>query len=84
MKRQRTIKEKEKESASYPHHRGAMGACRQAGRSGGHYAPNGKAMETSSVGHARTSHLVGRGRVEEQAPVEQGSEVGDCHRREGL
>ena len=33
-------------------------------------------METSSKDHARTSHLAGRCRVEEQAPVEQGSEVG--------
>ena len=50
----------------------------------GHHAPNRSVVETSSEDHARTSHLAGRCRVEGQALVEQGSEVGDCHRREGL
>ena len=43
----------------------------------GHHAPNRGVMETSSKGRARTSHLAGRCRVEEEAPVEQGAEVGD-------
>ena len=49
----------------------------------GHHAPNHGVMETSSKDCARTSHLAGRCRVEKQAPVEQVSEEGDCHRREG-
>ena len=42
-----------------------------------------RAMRKSTEDRARTSRSAGRCRVEKQALVEQGSEVGDCHRREG-
>ena len=42
----------------------------------GRHAPNRRAKRTSSEDRARTSHWAGRCRVEEQAPVEQGSEWG--------
>ena len=41
--------------------------------------PTVERRETSPEDRARTSHLSG-----EQAPAEQGSEVGDCHHHEGL
>ena len=49
----------------------------------GSHAPNRRAMRTSSEDRARTSQPAGRCQVMEQAPVELGSEVGDCHRRGG-
>ena len=50
----------------------------------GRHAPNHRVKRISSEDRAKTSHWAGRCRVEEQVSVEQGSEVGDCHRRQEL
>ena len=42
----------------------------------GHHAPNRRVMETWKEDRAKTSQPAGHCRVEEQAPVEQGSGMG--------